>query len=87
MLPYFEEEANRSEDLAIPYLQNRAPSTPIRFLFYKNQPFVQKIPVNTHTKTASFLNRSADGLRPRSHELLGSKICGFKNVPGEKNFA
>ena len=40
MLPYFE-EANRSEDLAIPYLQNKAPSTPIRFFFYKNQPFVQ----------------------------------------------
>ena len=28
--PYFEEEANRSKDLALPYLQNRAPSTPNR---------------------------------------------------------
>ena len=33
MLAYFEEEANRSEDLAIPYLQNKAPSTPILFFF------------------------------------------------------
>ena len=34
MLAYFEEETNRSEDLALTYLQNRAPSTPIPFFVF-----------------------------------------------------
>ena len=34
MLAYNEEEANRSEDLAIPSLQNRAPSTPTTPVFF-----------------------------------------------------
>ena len=33
MLDYFQEETNRNEDLALTYLQNRAPSTPISFVF------------------------------------------------------
>lgn len=39
MLAYFEEETNRNEDLALTYLQNRAPSTPIRFFFLQESTF------------------------------------------------
>ena len=76
MLAYYEEETNRSEDLALPYLQRRAAST-------HGSPDTSEY---AH-QNGIFLKQISGWFKASFTQIIRVKNMRFQKCPWRKNFA